>query len=132
MSSGAKSDLDLLARLNALKRSPIDLSNKLDPECCAVNATYLILSLSHTSQTTGPAVVPDPAKALHADLLNRFKSLSGTGSQEQPSNALGTSENDGSLAVDDDRTVEDLLADLGPNEQASLAKTVVSLADYVC
>jgi hypothetical protein len=131
MSSGENSDLDLLARLNALKRTPIDLNNKLDPLSGTMKYTHPVGSVYQTSQNANPTMVPETARALHADLLDRFKSLSGRKSQEKPSNARSTSEIDGNFAVDDDRTIEELLADLGPREQVSLAWVTELLADVV-
>jgi hypothetical protein len=59
---------------------------------------------------------PVPGRALHADLLDRFKSLKGnpTGSSEAPTTS--------SEKHEDDKSVEELLADLGPAEQWDVGK----------
>ena len=71
------------------------------------------------TRTVPPQNVPvDPAsgRALHADLLDRFKSLSG--GDKSSTDATGgfcgvpADEHD-----DNDKTVEELLADLGPADQ---------------
>jgi hypothetical protein len=60
---------------------------------------------------------PLPGRALHADLLDRFKSLKGnpTSSSEAPTTS--------SEKHEDDKTVEELLANLGPAEQWDFGKS---------
>ncbi|RMD40068.1 hypothetical protein DV735_g5056, partial [Chaetothyriales sp. CBS 134920] len=93
--AGSNGSRDLLARLNALKRSPIDLDQTSFPS-------------SHLP-SSGSIVDPSPARSLHADLVDRFERLSGkTGSGP----ALQTTEKS-----EDEKGVQELLADLGPAEE---------------
>ncbi|KAK5056191.1 hypothetical protein LTR84_012744 [Exophiala bonariae] len=100
MSSDAnsKTDRDLLSRLNALKQSTVsfDQTNFEPP----------------LSGPAPQAVNPNPARALHTDLLSRWKSLGGTSS----SNATGVIAAPGGKP-EDEKTVEELLADLGAPEE---------------
>ncbi|RMZ81168.1 hypothetical protein DV737_g2631, partial [Chaetothyriales sp. CBS 132003] len=93
--AGSSSSRDLLARLNALKQSAIDFDQ----------TTF---SAAHTLPSA-PAVDPSPARSLHSDLVDRFKSLSGKTSHGSATQATEESE--------DNKTVEELLADLGPVEE---------------
>ncbi|RMZ76152.1 hypothetical protein DV738_g5126, partial [Chaetothyriales sp. CBS 135597] len=86
------SSRDLLARLNALKRSPIDLDQTSFPP-------------SHLPPSE-PIVDPSPARSLHADLVDRFKLLSGKTGSGSVAQSTEKSE--------DEKGVEELLADLGP------------------
>lgn len=70
-------------------------------------------------------VDPTPAKALHSDLLSRFKSLNGTksegASQRDDERSRSGNEQD-SLAEEDGKTVEELLAELGPEDAWNIEK----------
>lgn len=86
----------------------------------------LLTSISYAaprSTLASTSVDPLPARALHADLLERFKSLTGKGGVEAVYNAntpiVLSPEDQG----EDDKTLEELLADLGPSEQWNVGKT---------
>lgn len=69
-------------------------------------------------------VDPAPARALHADLLSRFNTLSGQGRTKSINRNLESEHNDVELFGDEDgRTVEDLLAELGPEESWQVGKS---------
>ena len=73
--------------------------------------------------SAGTAIDPLPARALHADLLDRFKSLTGSSGASACDDAiLAKSKSEGDKS-EDDKTIEELLADLGPSEQWSVGKT---------
>lgn len=99
-----KKDTDLLARLNALKKSPV--------------------TLEHTP-TVRSVVVPssrpdlNPEQALHADLLSRFGLLKGSNVVTKTAD----SEADNADDQDDGKTIEELLADLGPSSQWEVTKS---------
>jgi hypothetical protein len=61
---------------------------------------------------------PAPARALHADLLGRFNSLTSgkSGIKTRPGSSE-TGAHQQEEPDDDEKTVEELLADLGPAEQ---------------
>ena len=103
---GNNNDHNLLARLNALKKSSIDLKNK-QYTVPAVTSHQIIVN-------------PSPARALHADLLSRFNTLKGRALE--PSSTYGIDQVSGVLP-DDGKTVEELLADLGPPQEWELHKT---------
>ncbi|KAH0007319.1 hypothetical protein KCU78_g11835, partial [Aureobasidium melanogenum] len=87
------SDDALLARLNALRKSPI--------------------TLSETSSLDLPST---PQRTTDSDLTARFRSLTPNSTITSPfPNAEDTPHND-----EDDRTIEELLQDLGPEEQWSV------------
>src|ERR1700712_4066478 len=60
------------------------------------------------------AIDPSPARALGADLLTRWKSLGGSPSAAQPTSTERT---------EDEKTVEELLADLGPSDAWEIEKS---------
>lgn len=66
--------------------------------------------------TVTQPVDPLPARALHSDLLDRFKSLTGSSTVTEDSSSRGEKH-------EDDKTVEELLADLGPTEQWDVGKS---------
>ena len=105
-------DHDLLARLNALRKSNINLDDK----------TY-----RNTANVASDVPVEShPARDLHADLLARFKSLTGqTPSQaRQDSGKKGTPLNIPELQnAENDKTVEELLAELGPDKEWVIKKS---------
>ncbi|KAF7510759.1 hypothetical protein GJ744_006125 [Endocarpon pusillum] len=113
MSEGpSDSDRDLLSRLNALKQSRIDLDAK---------------------QLTYPKPTPlahdiDPlvGHALHADISARFRALQGTNGPVKSvsiKTKSGTSLDIPELRKgDNDKTVEELLAELGPEEEWEVDK----------
>ena len=59
-----------------------------------------------------------PARALHTDLLSRWKSLGGT-----PSTSHGEEFASQVEKTEDEKTVEELLADLGPSEEWDVGKS---------
>ncbi|ETN37099.1 uncharacterized protein HMPREF1541_08089 [Cyphellophora europaea CBS 101466] len=112
MSSGSGEDRDLLARLNALKKSTIDFDNTIG---------------TPVADRSVP-IDPAPARALHADLVDRFKTLSGTSRTTTGQFVAESNSNDhASLGADEfadeGKTVEELLADLGPVEQWEVDKS---------
>ena len=109
---GSNSDQDLLSRLNALKKSTIDLGDK-DPTSGA---------------PTGSSVDPSPGRALHSDLLDRFKTLTGTRPGVTPS-AETEGRHPQQDKQDDDKTIEELFADLGPAEQWNISKSEADNVD---
>ena len=83
----------LLARLNALRKSPV--------------------TLSQTNSLDSPST---PQRTTDSDLTARFRSLT-------PNNTLTSpSLNDTEHNEEDDRTIEELLQDLGPEEQWSVQR----------
>ncbi|KAI1618523.1 hypothetical protein EDD37DRAFT_269922 [Exophiala viscosa] len=106
MSNNAPSsnaDEDLLSRLNALKTSTVsfDQTNFRTPPGTKPQAS----------------LPPNPARALHSDLLTRWKSLGGSASTSaiEPANSTEKAE--------DEKTVEELLADLGPSDTWGVGKS---------
>ncbi|OAP63448.1 hypothetical protein AYL99_02675 [Fonsecaea erecta] len=99
MSDEARSnaDRDLLARLNALKTSAVSFEE----------------TNFQTPLGKGPNILldPSPARALHSDLLTRWKSLGGSPASSQPKDPTTSAEKS-----EDEKTVEELLADLGPSD----------------
>jgi hypothetical protein len=84
----------------------------------SLDTVYLQNHRAQTSRTfVSQPVDPLPGRALHTDLLDRFKSLKGnpTSSNEEPTISNEKHE--------DDKTVEELLADLGPAEQWDVGKS---------
>jgi hypothetical protein len=90
------------------------------------HGSVLTLPLSYSppaaSQTTSPIDL-HPARALHSDLIDRFKSLTGKCAETEP-----PTEGDrvGATGVDqseDHKTIEELLADLGPAGQWNVNKS---------
>lgn len=107
MDSGNDSSADhaLLARLNALKKSTIELDT---------NRSSL-----NSSITNDLSVDPAPARALHDDLLDRFKDLTG----HQSASSVGSAKVQGGELVEflgegegEGQTVDDLLAELATEE----------------
>lgn len=95
----ASADRALLARLNALRKSGIDLDNQ--------RPAFV------PSSTWSLPVDPAPARALHADLATRFSSLKGSPLGDRghlTSGNIPKSDND-----EADKSIEDLLTELGPN-----------------
>ena len=76
---------------------------------------------SGTSQSVG--IDPAPARTLHKDLLLRFNTLSGQSANrfasDNQSKSAGTELSD----EEDGRTVEDILAELGPEDSWSVLKS---------
>ncbi|KAL9112025.1 MAG: hypothetical protein Q9227_003645 [Pyrenula ochraceoflavens] len=99
----SKQDRDLLARLNALRKSTIDLD--------ATRVTYLPPA-EIPPQSSHPN--PNPA----SDLSSRFAALSGS-SSAKTGTPLNIPELQNSL---NDKTVEELIAELGPEEQWRVGK----------
>lgn len=66
--------------------------------------------------TPNVSVDPAPARALHTDLVSRFKSLNGQPPITQTSGAASSTGGLDLLADEDGKTVEDLLAELGPED----------------
>lgn len=67
-----------------------------------------------------PSTDPSPARALGADLLTRWKSLGGSSSSAPPDpSGVGLEEE----KHEDDKTVEELLADLGPADTWEIGKS---------
>ena len=124
--AGSNAEHDLLSRLNALKRSNVELETKtcafLCAACswrCAYRCSYNIPTASHSTSIDSVS-----ARALHTDLLDRFKSLHGsnTASTDKSGDAGGLS-NYQTKKSEDDKTIEELLADLGPLEQWDVHKS---------
>ncbi|KAG9658043.1 hypothetical protein KCU95_g12213, partial [Aureobasidium melanogenum] len=90
------SDDALLARLNALRKSPITLSKTLT-------------SLDPPST---------PQRATDSDLTARFRSLTPNSTITSPLPDVGDTQHN----EEDDRTIEELLQDLGPEEQWSVGR----------
>jgi len=103
--SSPNADQNLLARLNALKRSTVSFqqANNL-PQPAA------------KKQSVSPD--PAPARALGADLLSRWKTLGGGPSEAHPINSATSTDK-----LDDEKTVEELLADLGPSDAWDIPKS---------
>ncbi|KAK4944036.1 hypothetical protein LTR10_016557 [Elasticomyces elasticus] len=101
--SSLNADEDLLSRLNALKQSTISFDQ-----------TNFQAPLGTKSQ---PSLAPSPARALHSDLLTRWKSLGGTASATAIDPAHPTEK------AEDEKTVEELLADLGPSDTWEVGKS---------
>ena len=118
-------DRDLLARLNALKKSSVVLDEK---KCVSTFDHVLSRRVSRIDSTDRYSVLPTtlydtaleplPGRDLHADLTARFKSLrSGPSAVNSTFVKTGTQTHELALQTqDDDKTVEDLLAELGPEE----------------
>ncbi|RVX74475.1 hypothetical protein B0A52_01601 [Exophiala mesophila] len=103
---GTSKDEDLLSRLNALKQSTVSFDR-----------TNFDAPLSNPAP---PSLDPTPGRALQNDLLSRWKSLGGTSSSGDIASSTGA------VAVDkaeDEKTVEELLADLGPSEAWEINKS---------
>lgn len=66
--------------------------------------------------TPSISVDPAPARALHTDLVSRFKSLNGQPDVAQTSINAANSGGLDLMADEDGKTVEDLLAELGPGD----------------
>lgn len=95
------SDRDLLARLNALKQSHIDLDEKRISDVPSSSA----------------AIETHPA-AFTSDIVSRLKALSPSSSSRQPVKH-GTPLDIPELQNDtNDKTVEELLAEIGPEDEA--------------
>lgn len=79
--------------------------------------------LFHPSRSTAASVDPAPARALHTDLLSRFNTLSGQ-RRDHPGSSDPNSVSSGvELFGDEDgKTVEDLLAELGPEDSWQIGK----------
>ncbi|KAK5237834.1 hypothetical protein LTR47_000927 [Exophiala xenobiotica] len=99
--SNTNTDRDLLSRLNALKQSTVSFDQ----------------TNFQTPLASGPSLSIDPAHALHSDLLSRWKSIGGNAhtSTHEPADATEKTE--------DDKTVEELLADLGPLDEGNVGKS---------
>ncbi|KIY03369.1 uncharacterized protein Z520_00060 [Fonsecaea multimorphosa CBS 102226] len=95
--SRSNADRDLLARLNALKTSAVSFEQ-----------TNFQTPLG---KGTPISLDPSPDRALHSDLLTRWKSLGGSPSSSQPKDPAIPAEKS-----EDEKTVEELLADLGPSD----------------
>ncbi|KPI45350.1 uncharacterized protein AB675_2536 [Cyphellophora attinorum] len=112
MSSGKNADNDLLARLNALKKSTIALDTPT-------------LAPPRTQVNNDIPIDPSAGRALHEALSDRFKLLSG--GERAPVNDNGRinslDEGEAFPGDNDDRTFEELLADLGPADQWNVGKT---------
>ncbi|EXJ74291.1 uncharacterized protein A1O5_02587 [Cladophialophora psammophila CBS 110553] len=106
MSDDPKSsaDRDLLARLNALKTSTVSFEQ-----------TNFQTPLG---KGTPASLDPSPARALHSDLLTRWKFLGGSPSSSHLKESTGSAEK-----PEDEKTVEDLLADLGPSDAWEVTQT---------
>ncbi|KIW65527.1 hypothetical protein PV04_07781 [Phialophora macrospora] len=98
------SDQDLLARLNALKKSAVSFEQ----------TSFQSPIGKGTPLTTGSS----PARALGTDLLSRWKSLGGSPSTTQPEQSEPSTEK-----PEDEKTVEELLADLGPSDAWEIEKS---------
>ncbi|OAG40411.1 hypothetical protein AYO21_05311 [Fonsecaea monophora] len=94
--SKSNADRDLLARLNALKTSTVSFEQ-----------TNFQTPLGRALPVS---LDPTPARALHSDLLTRWKSLGGSPSSALQDPATSTPKSE------DEKTVEELLADLGPSD----------------
>lgn len=71
------------------------------------------------SKPAPPSLDPSPGRALQNDLRSRWKSLGGTSSSgDNPSSRIGTVDK-----AEDDKTVEELLADLGPSDAWEIDKS---------
>ncbi|KEF59419.1 uncharacterized protein A1O9_04263 [Exophiala aquamarina CBS 119918] len=97
--AGSNPDRDLLSRLNALKQSTVSFDDQTNFEPSLSNPA---------AQPLDPA----PARALHTDLLSRWKSLSGIPSASAAGEPSAHEEK-----TEDEKTVEELLADLGAPEE---------------
>lgn len=122
-SEDGNDDHALLARLNALKKSTIDLNTKRYGVSTS-NGNSIDEKGRPAFEPSQPdiSVDPAPARALHTDLASRFKSLNG-----QPDIATGTAGTPGGQAFDlmadeDGKTVEDLLAELGSEDSWNVSK----------
>ncbi|KAI9728791.1 MAG: hypothetical protein M1834_007177 [Cirrosporium novae-zelandiae] len=103
-------DKDLLARLNSLKKSSVQLN--LSPPLSSLHLS--------SSKPSNDASSNDIDNSLSA----RFKRLGGLGSTRNVAQA-SSEEDDGTTEVtphnpEDDRNLDELLADLGPEEQWTL------------
>ncbi|KIW17023.1 hypothetical protein PV08_04214 [Exophiala spinifera] len=98
----SKADHDLLSRLNALKKSTVTFDQ-----------TPRSTLSSHPSLPLDPA----PARDLHSELLTRWKSLGGSADT-----TVGSATTSAEKA-EDDKTVEELLADLGPSDAWDVGKS---------
>ncbi|EXJ56981.1 hypothetical protein A1O7_07325 [Cladophialophora yegresii CBS 114405] len=123
MSNGPRSnsDQDLLARLNALKKSTVSFEQTKYIHHRSI--WYPQANCSRRFQTPigkeKPLTAdPDPAHALGADLLSRWKSLGGIPSTTQPEQSEAATEK-----PEDEKTVEELLADLGASDTWELEKS---------
>ena len=121
---GSRTDRDLLSRLNALKKSTVDFDQK-------TYSSYLLQcrGLLINSSYDGPkgiranAIDPLPAHALHSELLDRFKSLTGKAGETAGDESTPAPKETRADRTDEDQTIEELLADLGPSEQWEVGKT---------
>lgn len=101
MNDGESSSADraLLTRLNALRKSTIDLDNQKPAFVPSSSSSF--------------ALDPAPAKALHADLFGRFSSLKGASIDNPVRRATSNNLEPGN--DDAGKAIEDLLAELGPD-----------------
>ncbi|EXJ86938.1 hypothetical protein A1O3_03892 [Capronia epimyces CBS 606.96] len=102
--SSSSTDRDLLSRLNALRKSTVTLDQ----------TNY---------QAPLPRRIPAsldaaPARALHSDLLARWKSLGGT-----PSASEGHESETLPTKAEEEKTLDELLEDLGPSETWEVGKS---------
>ncbi|KIX01813.1 uncharacterized protein Z518_09540 [Rhinocladiella mackenziei CBS 650.93] len=100
----SNADRDLLSRLNALKQSAVsfDQNNYQTP----------------LGKPSSVSLDPSPARALHSDLLGRWKSFGGTPTASGADNSTHSTEK-----TEDDQTLEELLADLGPSDAWEIDKS---------
>ncbi|KAJ9647642.1 hypothetical protein H2204_000272 [Knufia peltigerae] len=100
----SKADNDLLSRLNALKKSTVTF-DQTTPQ-------------SPRPPGPSPPVDAAPARDLHSELLTRWKSLGGNTATTGGDSATTSAEK-----AEDDKTVEELLADLGPSDEWDVGKS---------
>ena len=86
----------------------------------AIDCTLIHGDSSQPPIGTGPSVSidPHPARALGADLLSRWKSLGGSPSGSQPANPAAAIDK-----AEDEKTIEELLADLAPSDTWEVEKS---------
>ncbi|KAJ4557817.1 hypothetical protein HRR78_001492 [Exophiala dermatitidis] len=97
--SGASTDRDLLSRLNALRKSTVTFEQaKISLQAPLARGVSLPID-------------PAPARALHSDLVTRWKSLGGNpATREDPITESSPDE------TDEDKMLDELLADVGSGE----------------
>lgn len=78
-----------------------------------------VLRFEVPREANSASIDPLPARALHADLLDRFKSLSGNRGVTEGQPVTGSHDD----KAEDDKTIEELLADLGPAEQWDVGRS---------